>query len=86
MIVSFFPFLSWIPEYNWKTDSISDLMAGLTVGIMSIPQGMSYAGLVGVPPQYGLYTNLVPTIVYFFVGTSRHTAIGECMCHAIFIP
>ena len=53
-----------------------DLSAGLTVGVMLIPQGMAYALIAGVPPIYGLYAALVPLLVYAFLGTSRHLAVG----------
>ena len=51
-------------------------MAGLTVGVMLIPQSMAYAVLAGMPPIYGLYASLVPLLVYPLLGTSRHLAIG----------
>ncbi len=54
----------------------SDLSAGLTVGVMLIPQGMAYALIAGMPPIYGLYASLVPLVVYAFLGTSRQLAVG----------
>lgn len=54
----------------------SDLAAGLTVGVMLIPQGMAYALIAGMPPIYGLYASLVPLVVYAFMGTSRQLAVG----------
>ena len=53
-----------------------DLSAGLTVGVMLIPQGMAYALIAGVSPIYGLYASLAPLIVYALLGTSRHLAVG----------
>lgn len=71
----FLPFLDWFPKYQ-KKDFRNDMMAGLTVGIILIPQGMAYAMIAGLPPVYGLYAALVPILVYAFLGTSRQVAIG----------
>lgn len=70
-----FPALEWLPNYSldWLK---KDVFAGLTVGVMLVPQGMAYALLAGVPPIYGLYGGLVPLIVYAFMGTSRQLSIG----------
>ena len=57
-----FPFLDWIPDYG-RGDWMKDLPAGLTVGVMLIPQGMAYALLAGVPPVYGLYASTWPLVV-----------------------
>ncbi len=54
----------------------SDLQAGLTVGVMLIPQGMAYALIAGMPPIYGLYSALVPLVVYALLGSSRQLAVG----------
>lgn len=53
-----------------------DLVAGLTVGAMLIPQSMAYAELAGMPPEYGFYAVLAPLVVYTVVGTSRHLGVG----------
>jgi SulP family sulfate permease len=53
-----------------------DLSAGLTVGVMLIPQGMAYAMIAGLPPIYGLYASTVPLILYAIFGTSRQLAVG----------
>ena len=71
----FFPILEWLPNYSKKQAS-SDLIAGLTVGMMLIPQGMAYAMLAGMPAIYGLYASIVPLIVYSIFGTSRQLAVG----------
>ena len=51
-------------------------MAGATVGVMLVPQGMAYAMIAGMPPIYGLYAALVPQVVYALTGTSRQLAVG----------
>jgi len=71
----FLPFLEWLPTY--KKDWLKgDLSAGLTVGIMLIPQGMAYASIAGLPPVYGLYASIIPLIIYALLGTSRQLAVG----------
>lgn len=74
-MLRFLPFLDWLPKYKRK-DFRGDTVAGLTVGIILIPQGMAYAMIAGLPPVYGLYAALVPVLVYTFLGTSRQIAIG----------
>ena len=59
-----------------RSDLGGDLGAGITVGVVLIPQGMAYALLAGVSPVYGLYASLVPLLVYSLFGTSRHLAVG----------
>ena len=62
---------------NYKKDTIKgDVAAGITVGIMLIPQGMAYAVLAGMPPVYGLYASMVPLLLYALLGTSRQLAVG----------
>ena len=69
------PALTWISRYrrDWWA---GDLTAGLTVGVMLIPQGMAYALLAGLPPIYGLYAATLPLLVYAVLGTSRQLAVG----------
>lgn len=69
------PVVDWLPGYD-RTDARGDLTAGLTVGVMLIPQAMAYAVLAGVPPIYGLYAALVPLLIYPFLGSSRHLITG----------
>jgi sulfate permease, SulP family len=72
---SYMPILDWFPSYK-KEFIKGDLSAGLTVGVMLIPQGMAYAMLAGLPPIYGLYASIVPLIIYAIFGTSRQLAVG----------
>ncbi|XP_060524163.1 prestin-like isoform X2 [Cylas formicarius] len=75
-IVSVFPVFEWIFKYNWKKDIAPDIIAGFTVAIMHIPQGMAYAMLGNVPAIVGIYMAFFPVLVYFFFGTSRHNSLG----------
>uniref|UniRef100_A0A8R7UEI1 SLC26A/SulP transporter domain-containing protein n=1 Tax=Triticum urartu TaxID=4572 RepID=A0A8R7UEI1_TRIUA len=70
------PCLAWMRSYRWKEDFQADLAAGITVGVMLVPQAMSYAKLAGLHPIYGLYTGFVPLFVYAIFGSSRQLAVG----------
>src|SRR6056297_3529528 len=65
----------WASDYSTNTLR-QDATAGLTVGVMLIPQGMAYAVIAGVPPIYGLYAGLVPLLTYPLFGSSRQLALG----------
>ncbi|MCH7411100.1 solute carrier family 26 protein [Belliella sp. DSM 111904] len=69
------PILAWLPDYK-RSDLQGDISAGVTVGIMLIPQGMAYAMLAGLPPIHGLYAATIPLILYAIFGTSRQLAVG----------
>jgi len=84
LLKRYIPFLSWISTYN-KSMLVSDTVAGLTVGIMLIPQGMAYAMLAGLPPEYGLYSALIPQVVYAFLGTSRQLAVGPVAMDSLLV-
>jgi len=84
MLKRIFPFLSWIRTYNRAT-LYGDFMAGITVGIMLVPQGMAYALIAGMPPIYGLYASLVPPLIYALTGTSRQLAVGPVAMDSLLI-
>ncbi|CAL7934968.1 unnamed protein product [Xylocopa violacea] len=69
------PVLKWLPLYR-MSDALGDLVAGLTVGLTLIPQAIAYAGLAGLPPQYGLYSAFAGSFVYIIFGTCREVNIG----------
>ncbi|NDJ84411.1 MAG: solute carrier 26 family protein [Chloroflexi bacterium] len=69
------PFLSWLANYR-REDLLGDLLAGIIVAIMLVPQAMAYAMLAGLPPEVGLYASISPLIIYGFLGTSRTLAVG----------
>ncbi|KAH8332562.1 hypothetical protein KR074_005603 [Drosophila pseudoananassae] len=70
------PFLIWLPHYNTR-DCIGDLIAGFTVGLTVIPQGLAYSGVVGLPPEYGLYGAFMGCFVYVLLGTCKDSTIGS---------
>ncbi|XP_061997766.1 probable sulfate transporter 4.2 isoform X1 [Rosa rugosa] len=72
----FLPCFRWIRTYKWREYLQVDLMAGMTVGVMLVPQAMSYAKLAGLEPIYGLYSGFVPLFVYAIFGSSRQLAVG----------
>ena len=72
---SILPILEWLPNYN-KAWLKGDVGAGLTVGVMLIPQGMAYASIAGLPAVYGLYASIIPILIYALFGTSRQLAVG----------
>jgi high affinity sulfate transporter 1 len=74
-IRAYIPILSWLPDYNraWLS---ADVIAGLTLWGLVVPEGMAYAGIAGLPPQAGLYTLVVSLLLYALLGTSRHLVVG----------
>ena len=69
------PVFQWVPGYA-RENVKGDLVAGLTVGAMLIPQGMGYALLAGLPPQVGLYAAVLPLVAYAAIGGSRQLGVG----------
>ncbi|KAI0797755.1 sulfate permease [Abortiporus biennis] len=74
-LTSLFPILGWIGRYNLGWAS-GDLIAGMTVGIVLVPQSMSYAQIATLPPEYGLYSSFVGVLIYCFFATSKDVSIG----------
>ncbi|WP_017185087.1 SulP family inorganic anion transporter [Alkalibacillus haloalkaliphilus] len=75
MLSKYVPSVDWLKRYNGM-DFKGDLIAGLIVAIMLIPQGMAYAMLAGLPPVMGLYASTIPLIIYALLGSSRQLAVG----------
>ena len=84
MLKRYFPIFDWLPRYQKQWLS-GDLSAGITVGIMLIPQGMAYAMIAGLPPVFGLYAALVPQMVYALMGTSRQLAVGPVAMDSLLV-
>ena len=78
------PILEWLPNYN-KSLFKGDLIAGITVSIILIPQGIAYALIAGLPPIYGLYCALVPQVMYAIFGSSRQVAIGPVAMDSLIV-
>lgn len=71
-----FPIVRWLPHYSIKNDLPGDIVSGMTLAVMHIPQGIGYALLAHVPPIIGIYMAFFPVIMYFIFGTSRHNSMG----------
>ncbi|MGY6648487.1 SulP family inorganic anion transporter [Wenyingzhuangia sp. IMCC45574] len=81
---TYFPFITWLSSYSKKW-VYGDVMAGITVGILLIPQGMAYALIAGLPPVFGLYAALMPQVIYAFLGTSRQLAVGPVAMDSLLV-
>ena len=78
------PIFDWLP--NYKASSFrGDLIAGITVGIVLIPQGIAYALIAGLPPIYGLYCALLPQLVYAIFGSSRQVSVGPVAMDSLIV-
>ena len=73
--------MSWLTSYS-KQYIIQDVLSGISLATITVPQSMAYAVLAGLPPVYGLYASTIPSLVYAFLGTSRHLSFGNCLRHA----
>ncbi len=82
--MSFFPIFSWLKTYR-RTDFNGDLFAGIITAILLVPQGIAYALLAGLPPEFGLYASILPPLFYAFLGTSRTLSVGPVSIAAIMI-
>jgi len=76
------PFTSWMPSVD-KRDLRSDFVAGLTGAIVALPQGVAFATIAGMPPEYGLYAGMIPAIIAALFGSSRHLVSGPTTAASI---
>ncbi|HHB76623.1 MAG TPA: sodium-independent anion transporter, partial [Desulfobulbus sp.] len=74
-LIRVFPFLDWLSDYDLHKLK-SDLVAGITVALVLVPQSMAYAQLAGLPAYYGLYASFLPPMVAALFGSSRRLATG----------
>ncbi|KAI9300072.1 sulfate transporter N-terminal domain with GLY motif-domain-containing protein [Cunninghamella echinulata] len=74
-ILSFFPIIQWVYRYNlaWL---FQDVIAGVTVGMITVPQSIAYSKIANLDPQYGLYSSFVGVILYVIFGTSKDISLG----------
>uniref|UniRef100_A0A4W6C626 Solute carrier family 26 member 2 n=1 Tax=Lates calcarifer TaxID=8187 RepID=A0A4W6C626_LATCA len=76
-ILGFFPILKWLPRYQLRDWLLGDVMSGLIVGILLVPQSIAYSLLASQDPIYGLYTSFFSSIIYAVLGSSRHISVGD---------
>ncbi|XP_020786035.2 sodium-independent sulfate anion transporter [Boleophthalmus pectinirostris] len=69
------PILTWLPKYNLKWLQM-DVLAGLTVGLTTVPQALAYADIAGLPVQFGLYSAFMGGFIYMLLGTSKDVTLG----------
>ncbi|KAM9678843.1 sulfate anion transporter 1 isoform 1-T2 [Trichechus inunguis] len=70
------PATRWLPQYRLWEDLPGDVMSGLVIGIILVPQAIAYSLLAGLQPLYSLYTSFFANLIYFLLGTSRHVSVG----------
>uniref|UniRef100_A0A8C3ULX2 Sulfate transporter n=1 Tax=Catharus ustulatus TaxID=91951 RepID=A0A8C3ULX2_CATUS len=75
-VLGFFPILQWLPKYKLREDLLGDVMSGVIVGVLLVPQSIAYSLLAGLEPIYGLYTSFFSCIIYCIFGTSRHISVS----------
>ncbi|GER41554.1 sulfate transporter [Striga asiatica] len=80
----FIPISQWLPKYSLSVFKY-DLLAGITIASLAIPQGISYANLAKLPPIIGLYSSFVPPLVYAVFGSSKHLAVGTVAACSLLI-
>lgn len=81
---SYLPLWGVLRRYR-RDDLTHDAVAGLVVGVITVPQAMAYAVLAGLPPEAGLYASLLPMVVYAVLGSSRHMAVGPVAITALMV-
>ncbi|HBI39900.1 MAG TPA: sodium-independent anion transporter [Tenacibaculum sp.] len=84
LIKKLIPIFAWLPGYK-KEYLQNDIFAGITVAIVLIPQSIAYALIAGLPPIYGLYTALIPQVIYAVFGSSRQVAIGPVAMDSLIV-
>ena len=78
----FVPFLAWLPRVNRRTTK-DDIMAGLTGALVALPQGVAFATIARMPPEYGLYAGMIPAVIAALFGSSWHLVSGPTTAASI---
>ncbi|XP_029901744.1 chloride anion exchanger [Myripristis murdjan] len=74
--LSLLPIIGWMRIYRIKEWLLSDIVSGISTGLVAVLQGLAYCLLASLPPWYGLFSAFFPVVTYFFLGTSRHISVG----------
>ncbi|XP_047360090.1 sodium-independent sulfate anion transporter isoform X1 [Vespa velutina] len=82
ILVRRIPILKWLPHYNWGK-CLQDILAGFTVGLTVIPQGIAYATVALLPAQYGLYSSFMGCFVYLVFGSTKEVTVGPTAIMAL---
>jgi len=83
-LLALFPFLSWF-RLTSKDSLKADMMAGITGAVIVLPQGVAFATIAGLPPEYGLYTAMVTPVIAALFGSSHHLVSGPTTAISIVI-
>ena len=78
------PCFAWVPQYS-RANLLGDVLAGVSVGVMLVPQGLTDASLANLPPAFGLYTSFFPLLCYVLMGSSKHLSVGPEVTSSILI-
>ncbi|KAF3759891.1 sulfate permease [Cryphonectria parasitica EP155] len=76
------PIIQWLPQYNPRW-IVNDLIAGITIGVLLVPQSLAYAKVANIPEQYGLISSWIPTALYTIMGTSKDLTAGPTVIMAL---
>uniref|UniRef100_A0A7N0ZSG9 STAS domain-containing protein n=1 Tax=Kalanchoe fedtschenkoi TaxID=63787 RepID=A0A7N0ZSG9_KALFE len=80
----FVPMVEWLPNYTLSLFKF-DLLSGITIASLAIPQGISYAKLANIPPIIGLYSSFIPPLIYAVFGSSKNIAVGTVAASSLLI-
>ncbi len=82
VLLQFMPFMKWLPGVR-REDLKADFLAGLTGAIVVLPQGVAFATIAGMPPEYGLYAGMIPAVIAAFFGSARFLVSGPTTAASI---